>query len=57
MLRSLGLIGFGGLVYGSYDSRIPGQDGEKIYSGYPCGHICVCDLSAYVQVEMIRGEP
>lgn len=51
------LIGFGGLVYGSYTSRIPGQDGEKVYSGYPYGHFCIRDLSADVQVEMVRGEP
>jgi hypothetical protein len=51
------LIGFGGLVYGSYTSRVPGQDGEKVYSGYPYGHFCVRDLSADVQLEMVREEP
>jgi len=49
------LIGFGDLVYGEYTSRIPGQDGEKVYSGYPYGHFCVRDLSAPVQLEMIRN--
>ena len=27
------LVGFGGLVYGRYTSRIPGQDGEMVYQG------------------------
>lgn len=48
------LIGFGGLVYGKYTSRIPGQDGEKVYDRYPYGHFCVRDLSARVQLEMVR---
>jgi pimeloyl-ACP methyl ester carboxylesterase len=51
------LIGLGGLVYGEYTSRIPGQDGEKVYSAYPYGHFCVRDLSADVQLRMIRGGP
>jgi hypothetical protein len=51
------LIGFGGLVYGDYTSRIPGQDGEKVYDTYPYGHFCVRDLSADVQLEMIQGKP
>lgn len=49
------LIGFGGLVYGKYTARIPGQDGEKVYDSYPYGHFCVRDLSASVQLEMIRN--
>ena len=48
------VIGFGGLVYGKYTSRIPGQDGEKVYDRYPYGHFCVRDLSARVQLEMVR---
>jgi hypothetical protein len=51
------LIGFGGLVYGNYTSRIPGQDGEKVYDAYPYGHFCVRDLSADVQLNMIQGKP
>ncbi len=47
------LVGYGGLVYGHQTSRIPGQDGEKVYSGYPYGHFCVRDLSAPVQLEMV----
>jgi triacylglycerol lipase len=48
------LIGVGGLVYGKYTSRIPGQDGEKVYDSNPYGHFCVRDLSARVQLEMVR---
>jgi len=48
------VIGYGGLVYGTYTSRIPGQDGEKVYASYPYGHFCVRDLSARVQLEMVR---
>lgn len=48
------LIGYGGLVYGRYTSRIPGQDGEKVYDAPPYGHFCVRDLSAPVQIEMVR---
>ena len=47
------LIGYGGLVYGRYTSRIPAQEGEKVYNGYPYGHFCVRDLTAPVQLEMI----
>ena len=42
------LVGFGGLVYGRYTSRIPGQDGEMLYRGYPYGHFCIRDLSTEV---------
>jgi len=50
------LIGLGGLVYGKHTSRIPGQDGEQVYSGQPYGHFCVRDLSADVQLEMVLGD-
>lgn len=49
------LVGFGGLVYGNYTSRIAGQDGEAVYNGYPYGHFCVRDLSVPVQLETIRN--
>lgn len=49
------IVGLGGLVYGKNTSRIPDQDGEKIYGGQPYGHFCVRDLSADVQLEMVRG--
>jgi len=48
------LIGYGGLVNGRYTSEIPGQDGEKVFSGYPYGHFCVRDLSAPVQLQMVK---
>jgi hypothetical protein len=50
------LIGFGGLVYGGFTSRIPGQDGEEVYAAHPYGHFCVRDLTADTQLRMIRGE-
>lgn len=48
------LIGYGGLVYGSYTSRIPGQTGEKVYDGYPYGHFNSKDLTANVQLNMVK---
>ena len=48
------VVGYGGAVYGRYTSRIPGQDAEKVYRGYPYGHFCVRDLSAAVQLQMVR---
>ncbi len=48
------VVGYGGVVYGRYTSRIPGQDDEKVYHGYPYGHFCTRDLSAPVQLQMVR---
>lgn len=48
------IVGYGGVVYGRYTSRIPGQDDEKVYHGYPYGHFCTRDLSAPVQLQMVR---
>ena len=48
------LLGYGGVVYGRYTSRIPGQDAEKVFHGYPYGHFCTRDLSAPVQLQMVR---
>ena len=31
------IIGYGDVVYYDYTSRIPGQTGEKVYSGYRTG--------------------
>lgn len=45
------LIGYGGVVYGSYTSRVPGETGEKVYSSY--GHIDSKDLTASVQYQMV----
>lgn len=48
------VVGYGGLVYGRQTSRIPGQEGEQVLNGYPYGHFCVRDLTAPVQLRMIR---
>jgi hypothetical protein len=49
------VIGYGGVVYGGYTSRIPGQTGEKVYSAYPYGHFNSKDLTAAVQYSMVRN--
>ncbi|MFY2558915.1 lipase [Corallococcus terminator] len=49
------IIGYGGVVYGEYTSRIPGQTGEKVYSAYPYGHYNSKDLTAAVQYSMVRN--
>ena len=49
------VIGYGGVVYGGYTSRIPGQTGEKVYSAYPYGHFNSKDLTAAVQYSMVRS--
>jgi hypothetical protein len=49
------VIGYGGIVYGDYTSRIPGQTGEKVYSSFPYGHFNSKDLTAAVQYSMVRA--
>lgn len=49
------IIGYGNVVYYDYTSRIPGQTGEKVYSGYPYGHFGVKDLTQAVQYSMVRS--
>lgn len=49
------VIGYGDVVYGDYTSRIPGQTGEKVYSAYPYGHINSKDLTAAVQLSMVKS--
>ncbi|WP_141328010.1 lipase [Myxococcus sp. AB025B] len=49
------IIGYGGIVYGDYTSRIPGQQGEKVYSAYPYGHYNSKDLTGAVQYSMVRN--
>jgi hypothetical protein len=49
------VIGYGGVVYGEYTSRIPGQNGEKVYSAYPYGHFNSKDLTAAVQYTLVRS--
>ncbi|RJS20028.1 lipase [Corallococcus sp. H22C18031201] len=49
------VIGYGGIVYGSYTSRLPGQTGEKVYSAYPYGHFNSKDLTGSVQLSMVKN--
>lgn len=49
------VISYGDVVYGSYTSRIPGETGEKVYSSYPYGHINSKDLTAAVQLDMVKN--
>lgn len=49
------VIGYGGVVYGDYTSRVPGQTGEKVYSSYPYGHFNSKDLTQDVQYNMVRN--
>ncbi|MEN0064181.1 MAG: lipase, partial [Myxococcota bacterium] len=46
------IIGYGGLVYGSYTSRIPGQDGEVVYSTY--SHFDLRDLTTAWQISLVQ---
>ncbi|KFE68334.1 lipase family protein [Hyalangium minutum] len=48
------IIGYNNVVYYDYTSRIPGQTGEKVYSGYPYGHFGVKDQTAAVQYSMVK---
>lgn len=48
------VVGFGGLVYGRYTSRIPGQDGETVYNAVPYGHFNLKDLTASVQASYLN---
>lgn len=48
------VIGYGNVVYGRYTSQIPGQNGERRYTGYPYGHINSKDLTGYYQWRMVK---
>ena len=48
------VIGYGCIVWGSYTTRIPGQDGEKRFTSYPYGHVNSKDLTGYYQLRMVR---
>ena len=48
------VIGYGDVVYGRYTSQIPGQNGEKRFTGYPYGHINSKDLTGYNQWRMVK---
>ncbi len=48
------VIDYGNLVYGVYTSRIPGQDGEKMFTSAPYGHFNAKDLTGYYQWRMVK---
>jgi hypothetical protein len=48
------VVGYGTVVYGESTCRIPGQNGEKTFSGYPYGHIGSKDQTAYYQWRMVK---
>jgi triacylglycerol esterase/lipase EstA (alpha/beta hydrolase family) len=48
------VIGFGTIVYGASTCRIPGQNGEVTFSGYPYGHFGVKNLTGYYQWRMVK---
>ncbi len=49
------IIGYGCVVYGSYTTRIPGQDGEKVYSRVPYGHFGTKNLTGSIQYNMVKN--
>ena len=48
------VIGYGTIVYGTSTCRIPAQNGEKTFSGYPYGHVGVKDQTGYYQLRMVK---
>jgi triacylglycerol lipase len=48
------VIGYGTTVYGQSTCRIPAQNGEKTFSGYPYGHIGSKDQTGYWQWRMVK---
>jgi len=48
------VIGYGTIVYGTSTCRIPAQNGEKTFSGYPYGHIGSKDQTPYWQWRMVK---
>lgn len=48
------VIGYGCLVYGKYTTRIPGQNGEKVFNFAPYGHFNSKDLTAEYQMDMVK---
>jgi len=49
------VIGYGCLVYGKYTTRIPGQNGEKVFNSFPYGHFNVKDKTGYYQLKMVNN--
>jgi len=50
-----GIIGYNNLVYGQRTSRIPGQDGERTFSGSSYDHFGSKDLTTYYQWRMVTA--
>jgi triacylglycerol lipase len=48
------VIGYGTVVYGTSTCRIPAQNGEKTFSGYPYGHFGSKDQTPYWQWRMVK---
>ncbi len=48
------VIGYGTIVYGQSTCRIPGQNGEVVFSTVPFGHIGSKDLTGYNQWRMVK---
>ncbi len=48
------VIGYGTIVYYESTCRIPAQNGERTYSGYPYGHLGVKDQTGYYQLRMVK---
>jgi hypothetical protein len=48
------VIGYGGVVYGQYTARIPGQTGEVMFTAAPYGHFNCKDLTGYYQLRMVK---
>lgn len=49
------IIGYGGIVYGDYTARLPGETDEKVYSAAPYGHFGTKDLTQSVQYNMVKN--
>ena len=48
------VIGYGTIVYGTSTCRIPGQNGEVVFSSAPYGHFGSKDLTGYYQWRMVK---
>jgi hypothetical protein len=48
------VIGYNNYVWGRRTSQIPGQDGQRTFSGAPYGHLGSKDQTAYYQWRMVR---
>jgi hypothetical protein len=48
------VIGYGTIVYGQSTCRIPGQNGEVVFSSAPYGHFGAKDLTGYYQWRMVK---